>query len=214
MQNNENRNPWQTIPASDYEAHMGDSGAKQLTLLSVAFKDLLDEFRPEHVAVLGCATGNGFEHVQTDVTELLVGVDINSEYLDVARTRFANKLPNLQLVCSDISNIEIEPRSLDLVSCGLFFEHVDPQLVISKVYRWLKPGGILGTIVQLPSETGLSVEDTGIESVKALEPVSRLVDPETLSEMAETAGFVEIEAKTKTLETGKSFRVLVYRLKG
>jgi hypothetical protein len=41
MQNNGNRNPWLSIPASDYEAHMGDSGAKQLTLLSGAFKELL-----------------------------------------------------------------------------------------------------------------------------------------------------------------------------
>ena len=213
MQDNENRNPWLSIPASDYEAHMGENGANQLPLLSKAFKDLLDEFRPESVAVLGCATGNGFEHVEADVTGLLVGIDINPEYLDVARSRFEAKIPNLQLFCSDVSKIVLEPRTIDLVSCGLFFEHVDPELVIAKVLRWLKPGGVFGTVVQLSSATGRSVADTGIESVKALESSARLIDPQLLRDLAEKAGFHQLETKTVALETGTSFQVLVYRLK-
>jgi len=193
---------------------MGSSGAQQLALLSSAFKELLDRYRPAKVAVLGCATGNGFEHVQADVTQLLVGIDINPEYIDVARDRFERRIPNLQLYCSDIKNIVLQPRTLDLVSCGLFFEHVDPKLVIAKVFRWLKPGGVFGTVLQLPSETGRSVSDTTIESVKALEPVARLVDPKTLDHLAESAGFRLLDGKTVTLEVGKSFRVLVYRLEG
>jgi len=192
---------------------MGESGAQQLEFLSAVFKDVLDEFRPEAVAVLGCATGNGFEHIQNDITKLLVGIDFNPEYVDTARHRFSGLIPELQLFCSDIMSIELEPRSFDLVSSGLFFEHVDPKSVIAKVFRWLKPGGVLTTVLQLPSKTGESVSDTGIESMKVLEPVAKLVAPELLTDLAESAGFHLQNAKTVTLNTGKSFRVLVYRLK-
>ena len=192
---------------------MGKSGAQQLEFLSEVFKNLLEEFRPERVVVLGCATGNGFEHIQTDITKLLVGIDINPEYLDIARHRFSESIPDLQLFCSDIRNLELESRSLDLVSCGLFFEHVDPKLVVAKVFRWLKPGGVFATVLQLPSKTGETVSGTGIESMKLLESVAELVAPEFLTELAESAGFHLLDVKTVTLETGKSFRVLTYRLK-
>ena len=206
-------NPWLSIPAADYEAHMGPAGAQQLEFLSEVFKNQLDNVRPETVAVLGCATGNGFEHIQAEVTNLVVGIDINPEYLDVARERFKEQSWDLQLFCSDIKNIELEPRSFDLVSCGLFFEHADPSMVIAKVFRWLKPRGVLSTVVQLPSDTGESVSDTGIKSVKLLEPVAKLVAPDILTDLAESAGLQLQNATTTTLSTGKSFRVLTYRMK-
>lgn len=212
MQNENDRNPWLSIPASDYEAHMGDSGARQLTFLGDAFKTVLDTYEPRRVAVLGCATGNGFEHVRPDDTELLVGIDINPEYVDVARSRFQDEIPNMQLFCSDITNIELEPRSMDLVWCGLFFEHVDPKLVVAKVFRWMRQGGVLGTVLQLQPESGSSVSDTGIESMKQLEPVSQLIEPKVLTDIAQSAGFLEEVAKTVTLDTGQSFRLLTYRL--
>ena len=205
--------PWLSIPAADYEAHMGPAGTQQLKLLSDVFKNQLAEVRPEAVAVLGCATGNGFEHVRAEVTNLVVGIDINPEYVDVARERFGKRDWDLQLFCSDIRNIELEPRSFDLVSCSLFFEHSDPPLVIAKAFRWLKPRGVLSTVVQLPSETGRSVSDTAIKSVRALEPVAKLVEPNTLTDLAQSAGFTLQNAATTTLATGKSFRVLSYRMK-
>jgi len=206
-------NPWLSIPAADYEAHMGPSGAQQLEFLSEELKMVLDEFLPESVAVLGCATGNGFEHIRNDVTRSLVGIDINPEYVNVARRRFSESIPGLQLLNYDLSDIELEPRSLDLVSCGLFFEHTDPSMVLEKVVQWLKPGGVLATVLQLPIETGESVSDTGIESVKVLEPFAELVSPMRLTELAESTGFRLLSNKTVTLATGKSFRVLVYRLR-
>jgi ubiquinone/menaquinone biosynthesis C-methylase UbiE len=207
------QNPWLSISAEDYEAHMGAAGAQQLKFLSEVFKNHLDEVRPETVAVLGCATGNGFEHIQAEVTKLVVGIDINSEYINVARDRFRERSWNLQLFCSDIKNIELEPRSFDLVSCALFFEHVEPSLVVAKALRWLKARGVLSTVIQLPSDTGKSVSDTGIESIKVLEPVTKLVAPDTVTDLAESAGLQLENATTTTLETGKSFRVLTYRMK-
>ena len=56
-------NPWLTIPAEDYEAHMASPEVGQLQVLNQLFKMVLEEHRPESLAVLGCSTGNGFEHI-------------------------------------------------------------------------------------------------------------------------------------------------------
>ena len=85
--------------------------------------------------------------------------------------------------------------------------------MIAKVFRWLKPRGVLSTVVQLQSDTGESVSDTGVESMKVLEPFAKLVAPEFLTELAESAGFQLQNATTTTLKTGKSFRVLTYRMR-
>ena len=213
MMKRSEKNPWLSIPASDYETHMGESGARQLSMLSEVFKNLLDEFSPESVAVLGCATGNGFEHIRAEITRLLVGVDINPKYLEVARQRHCENIPGMQLFCSDIKNIELAPRSFDLVSCGLFFEHTDPELVVAKAFRWLKPGGVLGTVLQLANDSGNTVTDTGVDSIRSLESVTRLVSPDQLTQYAEKAGFRLLSKERLDLDTGKSFNTLVYRMK-
>jgi ubiquinone/menaquinone biosynthesis C-methylase UbiE len=150
--------------------------------------------------------------VDPDWVDLLVGVDIHPEFLEVAKSRFEDKLPCLQLFCSAMRYIELEPRSIDLIFCGLFFEHVAPKLVIAKMFRWLKPGGVFGTVLQLPDSTERTVSDTGVDSVKVLEPVSSLVEPDNLRDYAESAGFELEDAKTVTLQTGKRFYVVTYRL--
>ena len=132
--------------------------------------------------------------------------------MDIARRRFGERIQNLEFLVSDIAKVELEPHSFDLISCGLFLEHVDPGVVLPKVQSWLKPGGVLATVLQLPTAAGETVSDTGITSLKILEPFAKLVSPEELETMAELMGFTLIESETVTLETGKSFCVVAYRL--
>lgn len=80
-------NPWLKIPASDYEGHMEAVG--QRALLGQIFRDVYSLVRPRRLAILGCATGNGFEYVDTAITERIVGVDINPDYIEIARRRFS-----------------------------------------------------------------------------------------------------------------------------
>ena len=85
-------NPWLTISAEDYEAHMASPEVGQLQVLNQLFKVVLEEHRPESMAVLGCSTGNGFEHIDPSTTRRVVGIDINPSYLAVARKRFLGSL--------------------------------------------------------------------------------------------------------------------------
>jgi ubiquinone/menaquinone biosynthesis C-methylase UbiE len=205
-------NPWLSIPAADYEGHMGSPGVRQLEFLSRIFGELLAEFEPRAVAVLGCATGNGFERVEAGRIRRLVGLDINREYLELCRERHAEKIPGLELACEDVVSFELEPRSVDFVHAALFLEYVDPALVIEKASRWLKSRGTFATVLQLPSDSCGTVSDTGFTSLKTLEPVIHLVEPGYLERILQRRGFSRVRSGRETLEGGKDFFVGVYRL--
>jgi ubiquinone/menaquinone biosynthesis C-methylase UbiE len=67
------------------------------------FKDILNEYSPESLCVLGCTTGNGFEHIKTKTTNSVVGIDINEEYLRILKERFGEVIPEMVLICSDLN---------------------------------------------------------------------------------------------------------------
>jgi len=205
-------NPWLSVPAADYEGHMGSPGVRQLEFLSRTFGELLAEFEPAAIAVLGCATGNGFERVEPGRIRRLVGLDINHEYLDLCRERYANRIPVLELVCEDVASFEFESRSMDFIHAALFLEYVDPAVVVEKASRWLRPGGILAAVLQLPVEKRGNVSDTGFTSLMTLEPVIALVEPGHLECIVQRYGFSRVKSARETLGSGKEFFVGVYRL--
>ena len=207
-------NPWLSIPAVDYESHMGSPGVLQLQFLSRAFRDWLDRYRPVTLAVVGCATGNGFEHIDPSITRTVIGIDIHPEYLALLRDRFSDRIPGLTLECMDIAACELPPRSLGLVHCALVLEYVDPGIVIEKAARWLEPGGLLSVVLQLPSPGHANVTPTEFASLARLDTVIRLVDPHELDRGALRSGFSKVESRVETLETGKPFYCAVYRLRG
>jgi SAM-dependent methyltransferase len=191
---------------------MGSPEVRQLEFLSAVFGRVLEEFDPAAVAVLGCATGNGFDRVRPERVKRLVGLDINQEYLDKCRKRYGRAIPGLELVCADVATFELEPGSMDLVHAALFFEYVEPAVVVEKASRWLRPGGILAAVLQLPSETHGKVSETRFSSLRALEPVIHLLEPATLVGLARRRRFSETRSERVALGSGKEFFVGVYRL--
>jgi hypothetical protein len=81
-------NPWTSIPFG----RMNAPGVLQLAALAELFTRTLDYCRPESVAVLGVAGGNGLEQIDCTTTKKVVGVDINQEYIDeVQQSTSGNK---------------------------------------------------------------------------------------------------------------------------
>jgi ubiquinone/menaquinone biosynthesis C-methylase UbiE len=204
--------PWLSVPAADYEGHMGSPGVRQLEFLSRVFGELMTEYAPESLLLLGCATGNGLERVDPERTRRLVGLDINPEYLGICRERHGENIPGLELVCADFASFDLEAASIDFVHAALFFEYVDPSAAVEKVSRWLKPRGILAVVLQMPSDSCGKVSETGFTSVKALEPAIHLVDPALLGHIIREYGFSEVRSARETLASGKEFFLGVYRL--
>ena len=65
----------------------------QTQALNKLMASVLKEYTPQSLAVIGCTTGNGFEHIDHAYTHRVVGIDINGAYLSVLKSRFAGKIP-------------------------------------------------------------------------------------------------------------------------
>ncbi|NMB81074.1 MAG: class I SAM-dependent methyltransferase [Ignavibacteria bacterium] len=200
-------NPWQQIPSNEYEEHMSGPGVQQLQVLNEIFRKVVDQFSPSSLCVLGCTNGNGFEHMIGKEVERLVGVDINYKYLAECRAWFAEDLPSMELLCADLDMLELQGKSFDLIHAALIFEYVDFKKALEKLSNWLKSGGILSVVLQLPSESSQPVSETKFESIKKLSAVINLVDVKDFVYLAEKNGMKEIYSSYVPLQKGKKFFV-------
>jgi ubiquinone/menaquinone biosynthesis C-methylase UbiE len=205
-------NPWLTIPPEEYEAHMSSPGVQQQQFLSRVFHTILASLKPACVAVPGCATGNGFEHIDASVSSSVIGIDINPVFLGVLYRRFRHMLPGLQLFCADVSSVVLPSRSVDLVYCALILEYTDPGPVLARIARWLTPDGVCSLVLQLHSPHTATISPTGITSLQRLEPILRLLEPSALLTMMGDLGFYAAAETVHTLSSGKSFYLGEYRL--
>lgn len=206
-------NPWLTIPASDYENHMSSPDVDQLRFLNDAFHAVLSKYHPARILVAGCATGNGFEHIDYDVAERVVALDINPEYLRVLGERYSGHLNKIELVCSDVNACRFKPRAFDLIHCALLFEYLDPAETVRNLSGWLSNDGVLTVILQLPDETLKNVSDTPFNSLKRLESIMRLVDPREFDSIASSNRLRKVGEETRQLKSGKKFYAAVFALR-
>ena len=203
------QNPWLNIPVSDYEAHMSASNVKQHFFLNTIFKKLLSEYMPENIIVPGCTTGNGFEHIDFQVTTHVVGIDINEEYLRTARSRFSDE--RIEFINSDICSVDLGSEIFKLIHCALIFEYVQPERCLDNLIKHLAPDGSLSVVLQLPSENHAMVSKTNFKSLESLNSIIKLVNPNEFKKIATELGLFEHGSEIITLESGKSFYFGVYK---
>jgi len=91
---------------------------------------------------LGATDGNGLEHISQKVTELVVAIDINHEFLAVAQLRFHTKLPQCNFICEDVEKYKFPANYFDMIHGALIFEYVDYQKLLIRIVKSLKIGGI------------------------------------------------------------------------
>jgi SAM-dependent methyltransferase len=206
-------NPWLEIPAADYEGHMGSPQVGQLQMLSKRLGEVVASTRPEEAAVLGCTTGNGFEHFDPQVTRSLLGVDINREYLAIARQRFSGYGAGLELLGADLNEWGFGGRRFDLVHAALVFEYVDAARLLKQIAFGLKPAGTLSVVLQLPVEGLPSVSRTRYTSLEKLSPLFHHYQPDEFRALASHAGFEETQGEVHTLPSGKQFYFGMYKMR-
>lgn len=205
-------NPWLHIPLADYESHMALPHVGQDRLLADIFAGGLARHAPASVAVLGCAGGNGFACIDPRVTQRVVGVDLNPEYIARAQQRFAASLPQLQLFAGDVQTDDFPFAPVDLVYAALLFEYVKPAVVLARIANaMLRPDGRLLTVVQLPAPAVPEVTPSPYLSLRALKALMCLVPPEELRHAAQAHGMDEAFAATLTSSGGKRFCVQEFR---
>ena len=206
-------NPWLSIPLEDYEGHMGSAAVQQLTALSELFRQTLKRYRPESVAVLGVAGGNGLEHIDSTVTKRVIGVDINQRYLDEVRRRF-EALPGLELYCRDLAEGDMRLPQVSLVYAALIFEHVGIGRALDNALSLVEPWGTFCVVLQLPSTSEPGVGTTSYGSMQMLKQDFALVDRGELQDVLTQKGFRLVEQGQRTLPGGKAFWLGAFRSPG
>jgi len=200
-------NPWAVVPAADYERHMGPEGVDQLAPLSAIFQEVYAAAQPDRLLLLGCTAGNGLEHVNPAVTKRIVGVDVNLQYLGVARQRFMGLGARLELYCGEAEKFRAAPGSFDLVHAALLFEYLHPEVLVRRMAEWLAPEGTCSVVVQLPGGEG---PPAPTKTMQVIAKAMKLVPPEELTRLFEHYGLPRKRAKTVPLRFGKSFWVGVF----
>jgi len=203
-------NPWLKIPAEDYEKHMSSENVGQLQALNAITKKKLEYLCPISLAIVGCATGNGFEYVNNQVTKLVYGIDINEQYLDVARERYANKIDDFRLLQADLNTDEVEVTDIDLTIAALVFEYLDLSVTIPKIKKIMACDGTLIVILQHTLKSDF-VSDTNIESMKSLSSISKTISEFDFSAKASKYGLIKINNETYNLNEHKAFKILTFR---
>lgn len=203
--------PWLDIPLADYEAHMSLSSVGQADMLSTLFAQLLAKFSPPSLAVIGCAGGNGFDHIQPETSKRAVGVDINPRYIQAAFDRYAEKIPGLELYVGDIQAAAPPFAPVDLIYAALVFEYVSLVPTLRNLKSVCRPHGLLAAVLQLPSASLAPISPSPFTSRQALAPVMQLVDPAALAASAADVGFMLFSSHTIILPSGKKFAVQVFQ---
>ena len=203
------QNPWLDIPAGEYEAHMGPGHADQLSPLGAIFAETLRAVRPARVALLGCATGNGLEHIDPAITRQVVAVDINPSYVAIARDRHRAQGAILDARCADLLACDLGAGGFDLVHAALVFEHVDAAALAARAAAWVAPAGTLSVVLQL--EGGAApVTPSPYGSIAALAGTIRLVTPAALAALLAPHGLTLRQRRTVPVKNGKRFEVCLF----
>lgn len=199
------RNPWLDIPHADYDQHMLTIGQAQV--INDLTRRLLLKYTPTRFGLLGCATGNGLEHVDVKVTEQVFAIDINPEYLRVLSDKYQAKLPGLEILELDINTAELPVISVDLWLLALILEYVDPAVVLPKIRSTLSPQGIVVLVIQQTTSAAF-VTPTAFQSLRALRVLSKEWTLPALINILRNSGLNISELQTIILSSEKSFLVL------
>ena len=213
MSGSADQNPWLSIPAADYDGHMSSPEVRQSQYLAEVVRELIEEHAPDTLAVLGCATGNGFDVIPRETSRVL-GVDLNRDYLGILRRRYGRRITSLELICADLADLDPSLQALrdsfELIHCALIFEYVELSRVLPAVVPWLRRSGRLSVVLQLPAEGAGAVTKTAYPSLRTLEPIMTLVAPEDLEAAADRVGLSLESSRIDELESGKQFYFSVF----
>ncbi len=202
-------NAWLDIPLEDYEGHMASAEVRQLTGLSELFKCALDYCRPESVAVLGIAGGNGLEQIDPSVTRRTAGVDINQQYLDEVHRRFG-MLPGLELHRRDLTKPLLDLSPVAMVHAALIFEHIGMDVALENALALVLPGGKLSIVLQLASEEEQGVTPTRYTPIQTLKKDFELIDRDELQLVLRSKAFKLLAQKNRSLPRGKALWLGVF----
>ena len=200
-------NPWLTINYSDYENHMREVGQAQI--LSELTDFFLKAFKPAAFALMGCATGNGLEHIDNEITKNVYAIDINPDFLHQTKKRFESSIKNLSTYCIDLQNDKLCISNIDLAFCGLILEYVEPENFLKNICEIINKDGKIVIIIQKNKQTSF-VTKTKYNSLESLSEIAKEVSKKNIITICESLNLKMIYRNEIQLNNKKMFLVLAF----
>ena len=206
------KNPWEEISLDDYENHMSLDSVRQLQAMNALMKEQFEAY-PVHTAmVLGVAGGNGIEHVRPEKYRAVYCVDINEEYLNAVRERYAGQ-PAVQCLRADLTEEADRLPDAELVIANLLIEYIGYPAFIS-VIRKVNPEYV-SCVIQINTDEKNWVSDSPwLHVFDGLDRVHHQMEESALSAAMKEAGYTGILRAEEALPNGKALVRLDYRRTG
>jgi SAM-dependent methyltransferase len=180
----------------------------QAEALRRIFTELYREIRPQRLLVLGCTTGKDIGLINPSVTTRAVGVDVNAEYLAIARKELEHLGHVVELLHGDVMEIDLRDATFfDLVHAALILEYVDRPRLFERIRGWLGESGVCSVVSQEPSPHLPAVSVTSSKSLNVLEGRMYVVAAEQIAADARGAGLAVVAEQRYPLSSGKIFSV-------
>ena len=195
------RNPWLTVTAADYDGHMREIGQAQA--LESIFAQAYAGFSPKVLCVLGCGTGCGLSCIDPASAERVVCVDLNRDYLQLARKRSPQLEPVAEWRCVHVESLSFPARTFDMVHASLLLEYIEWRPAVAKIVGWLKKDGVFSAVLQL--RRGRMITPTRYRTIPLLRSKHRLVPPRQFLACARRTGLNPVYTREIPLPGGKRF---------
>jgi 2-polyprenyl-3-methyl-5-hydroxy-6-metoxy-1,4-benzoquinol methylase len=107
---------------------------------------------------LGCGAGQLAHHLATGGAAEVVGVDLSEQMLALARAKWSH--PRVTYCRGAVEHVAFPPARFDLVVSSLVLHYVDDYAgLVSRIARWLAPGGVLVYSTEHPIFTARLPDD-------------------------------------------------------
>lgn len=198
-------NPWEKIDLKIYETHMASNNVYQLQTLKSITESQMKDYVHTNVLILGISGGNGLEHIDVSQTKKIVGIDVNSQYLNICRKRYQHLTDILELVCCDLTNSDVELPYSDIMICNLIIEYIGINTFIELIQNNKESINIISIILQKNNDNGFVSNSSFSSSFKILESILHNIDEDNLRIELLKIGFNCINKLSYPLPNGKEF---------
>lgn len=203
------KNPWESIPLTDYENHMKLDSVMQLQSLNKMMKEQFNIPCVSSVMILGIAGGNGLEHIQKNKFEKVYGVDVNASYLKEVEIRYSNLNEILECLCIDLIKESHKLPKADMVIANLLIEYIGYEC-FQKAIIQVNPQYI-SCIIQINGEEKWVSDSPYLHVFDGLEQVHHQMEEERLKETMLEIGYHQIKNLSHMLPNGKKLVQLDFR---
>ena len=197
----QNTNPWEEIPLSDYENHMKLDSVQQLQTMNRMMKRQFTLCGNGSAMVLGIAGGNGLEHVIQSNLSRIYGVDINSDYLEHCRQRYPQLDSKLECICADLTQSAVTLPHADLLIANLLIEYIGYECFCRTVSK-VQPKHV-SCIIQVNVDDGFVSDSPYLHVFDGLERVHHQMQEDELTEAMKAIGYNLCDKNEEILPNGK-----------